>query len=247
LFTHGIFPSDAIGRRKSIIAQARLLAERLRSDKPSGVRELFLELMARVTLDEAEVRIDIRRSALMANLGLRDDEAVRGKVGVDAQPTNFASSLPASPAPFPSEIITVAIPIQIRRRGAETKLIIDAPGETGKARDPDPALVKMVANAHRWWDDLVARRFPTLRALARAYGKDERYVARVLPLAFLAPAAVETIMDGKQSVELTAQRLITIATPPHHWDGQTSLWASQSSTAPRGRKCARLPRAPYGV
>jgi hypothetical protein len=45
----------------------------------------------------------------------------------------------------------------------------------------------MIAQAHRWKDDILSGRFPTLRTLARAYDKDDRYVARLLPLAFLAP------------------------------------------------------------
>jgi len=56
--------------------------------------------------------------------------------------------------------------MKLRRRGVETKLIIDAPGERSKAAEPDPALVKMIGKRSPWWEDLVAHRYSTIRALA---------------------------------------------------------------------------------
>lgn len=38
-------------------------------------------------------------------------------------------------------IASVIIPTRMRRRGAETKLIIDAPGGTDQPSEPNPALV----------------------------------------------------------------------------------------------------------
>jgi hypothetical protein len=116
------------------------------------------------------------------------------------------------------------MPMKLRRRGIETKLIIGAPGESSEATEPDPALVKMIANAHQWWEDLVAHRYSTMRALAKAYGKDERYVARVLQLAFLAPAIVEEIVNGTQAVEMTAQRLVTLPDLPPTWIERSFLF-----------------------
>jgi hypothetical protein len=78
----------------------------------------------------------------------------------------------------------IHVPIALRRRGLETKLIINAPGKDQSSRKPDPVLFKLIANAHRWWEELMTGRYLTTRALAKAYGKNERYVARVLQLAF---------------------------------------------------------------
>ena len=98
--------------------------------------------------------------------------------------------------------------------------MIDAPGESSETGEPDPTLIKMIANAHQWWEDLIAHRFPTMRALSQAYDKDERYVARVLQLAFLAPAIVNAIVNGTQHVEMTAQRLIKLTELPPRWTEQ---------------------------
>ena len=101
----------------------------------------------------------------------------------------------------------------------ETKLIIDAP-DSSEVAEPDPALIKMIANAHQWWEDLVAHRYSTMRALSEAYSKNERYVARVLQLAFLAPEIVDAIVAGTQPIEMTAQQLITLPDLPPSWTGQ---------------------------
>jgi site-specific DNA recombinase len=213
----------SIARRRAIIARGKELTARIRSDSPGGLRELLLGLLQRVTLGEAEVRIDIRHSGLLAVLGLADNTASHADGIGDMSGNDPPNETMTAGRSASEDVISVLIPTRLRRRGVETKLIIDAPGESNKAAEPDPALVKMVANAHQWWQDLVAHRFTTMRALAQAYGKDERYVARVLPLAFLAPSIVEAIVAGAQPVVLTAQRLVTRVNLPHDWMEQRSV------------------------
>ena len=48
------------------------------------------------------------------------------------------------------------IPMQIKRRGVELRLVFNR--DRGKTRKADPALLKAIARAHRWFDDLVSGR-----------------------------------------------------------------------------------------
>jgi len=58
---------------------------------------------------------------------------------------------------IPSEVpITRFIPVQVRRRGAEMRLVIEPDG--APARGKDQALLKAVARAHRWFDWLSSGR-----------------------------------------------------------------------------------------
>lgn len=198
-----------------VIAKAKDLAIHLRSESRGSLRELLLMLLSRVTLSETEIRVEIRRSGIAAVLGHIEPIHEGGVAATDWR------DLDAETSDSAGDQTTVAVvrPINLRRRGLETKLVLDGPGGE-KPGEPDPALVKMIANAHQWWEDLVAGRFPSVRALAQTYGKDERYVARVLQLAFLSPAMVDAILTGKNPIEMTAQTLIVLPQVPQSWAKQ---------------------------
>jgi hypothetical protein len=137
------------------------------------------------------------------------------------------------PATHAIDDFSIVAPVALRRRGVETRLAIDSSDSRDVPRQPDFVLIKVVAQARRWWDDIVAQRFPTVRALARAYDKDERYVARLLPLAFLAPSIVEAILAGRQPAELTAQDLVTLRELPVEWSAQQTTLAFAPSGSSR--------------
>ena len=83
----------------------------------------------------------------------------------------------------------------------------------------------MVARACAWFEELVAGRARSLRELAERDGITRRYVRRLVYLAFLSPEVVEAILQGWQSVELTATRLSEFELPLD-WIEQRSLLAS---------------------
>lgn len=107
--------------------------------------------------------------------------------------------------------VTVVVPLTIRRRGGRKRIIgpDGAPvraGEDGTGvvtTRGDPALVKALARAFRWRRMLEEGRYGSIRELAAAEGVDRAYVGRVLNLTLLAPDIVESILDGRQSEEMT--------------------------------------------
>ncbi len=60
----------------------------------------------------------------------------------------------------------------------------------------------------------------SLAELASREGGSDRYLSRILPLAFLAPQIVEAIAAGRQPPELTAHRLIRTLDLPVAWAAQ---------------------------
>ena len=86
-------------------------------------------------------------------------------------------------------------------------------------------LIKSVARAHLWLDDLATGRAASLQAIAEREAITEGYVRQLLPLAFLAPTIVEAILKGEQLVDLTAARL-TGCTLPLDWTEQQRLLGS---------------------
>jgi len=99
------------------------------------------------------------------------------------------------------------IPMQLRRRGIEKRLVIEADG--GVSSKVDQVLLKAVARAHCWFAELVTGRSASMVAIATREGVGKQYVSRLIRLAFLAPELVERIVAGRQPPELTAQSLLT--------------------------------------
>jgi DNA invertase Pin-like site-specific DNA recombinase len=210
---------QTIDRQKAIIAEGKDIAARLRSRTGADLRALLLSLISHVSLSDSDIRIDVDRSHLAGATKDRASQAQRHLAPHEKIRGHVHSSENSRRGKI-DDIMQIHVPIALGRRGLETKLIINAVGEDQNSRKPDPVLVKLVANAHRWWDDLRTGRYPTTRALARAYGTDERYVARVLQLALLAPPIVDAIVTGQQPIELNAQRLMTLRNLPHSWEKQ---------------------------
>jgi site-specific DNA recombinase len=97
------------------------------------------------------------------------------------------------------------VPMQIRRRGVELRLVIN--GAARASCKTDQSLLRAVARAHCWFDDLVGGR--SMVEIAKRDGVGQQYISRLMRLAFLAPEMVERIVVGRQPPELTAQALRT--------------------------------------
>ncbi len=69
----------------------------------------------------------------------------------------------------------------------------------------DLSLLKAVARAHRWFDEISTGKARSLAAIAAREGLSVRYVGRLIRLAFLAPDIVESIVEGRQPTTLTGR------------------------------------------
>jgi hypothetical protein len=119
--------------------------------------------------------------------------------------------------------LTRQIPLlRVRRRGIEMRLVIG--GGSGSAPRIDSTILKATARARRWFDDLVSGRAASMVEIGKREGVGKRYVSRMIRLAFLAPAIVERIAEGRQPPELTAQFLSTgRGDLPLSWSAQEKL------------------------
>jgi DNA invertase Pin-like site-specific DNA recombinase len=96
--------------------------------------------------------------------------------------------------------MTRFIALRMKRRGVEMRLIIE--GAEVPPRMTDAALLKAIARAHRWFEELLSGRATTLAAIASCEGVTDRYVARLIRLAFLAPKIVEAIAERGAPADL---------------------------------------------
>lgn len=127
--------------------------------------------------------------------------------------------------PGDGRTVTVRVPISIRRRGGR-KLVL-APNGASLSTAPvyrrvDSAMVKAVARAFRWREMLESGNHATVREIAIAEKINESYVGRVLRLTLLAPDIVEAILNGRQSDNITLERLMKKS--PIEWPNQADIF-----------------------
>jgi site-specific DNA recombinase len=84
-------------------------------------------------------------------------------------------------------------------------------------RVPDASLLKAIARAHRWFEELASGRATSLAAIASHEGVSDRYVARLIQLAFLAPKIVEAIAERGALADLKLTRHVDL---PLDWTMQ---------------------------
>lgn len=70
-------------------------------------------------------------------------------------------------------------------------------------------LLRAIAKARRWIDDLVKGRVASFAEIAEREGKVERHVRFLAPLAFVSPRVVTAIIDGSAPTDLTVTALAT--------------------------------------
>jgi site-specific DNA recombinase len=134
-----------------------------------------------------------------------------------------ATLVPANPdaADAPEAVLIRDVPLRIKRRGVEMRLIIE--GRSASPTAPDPVLLKEIRRAHRCFEALVSGQVRGVAELATIEGISDRYVSSLLPLAFLAPDIVDAIAAGRQPPDLTAHRLIRTVDLPIAWTAQKQL------------------------
>ena len=167
-----------------------------------GTSQIVRELVEQVIVDDKRIIIKVRRGALLG-----------GDVPSDALDQPSASTI---------ELTTA---VDYRQRGVGTKLLLPGLGQHSQELRCDPALIKAIARGRAWFEELATGRARSLQHLAKRDGISRRYIRRLVGLAFLSPQLVESILQGRQPVELTPTRLTELDLPLD-WTEQHKLLAT---------------------
>ena len=188
----------------AVLARAGKLANACVSGSLVSQMEIVSGLVRRATVAQERVTIEINRKSLAEHLLDQKVSSLREK-----------DRLP----------ISIEVPVRLRRRGVEAKLVVLS--RHPAASEPDTNLVKALARAHEWWGSIARGEAKGIGDIARAEGFNRAYVTRFLCLAFLAPEITKTILEGRQPTELTAKRLIRSAlNSPLLWPDQIDIFRS---------------------
>ena len=106
--------------------------------------------------------------------------ALIDRVELDQEGVRLSLRLPlshaAGGAPDGASQVSIKhrVPMQIRRRGVELRLVIN--GGASASGQTDQALLRAVARAHCWFDDLVSGRFGSMVEIARRNGVGKQWL-----------------------------------------------------------------------
>jgi len=169
---------------------------------PDSLKALLRPLVQRIDVSLYEIRITF------------DPLKLRERFGAIG-PISDSDEVPDQQKNDPPRI---TVPVQLKRRGAEMRLVI--PGQKSESKPTDETLVKLVARTHCWFEDLKTGKVQKVRDIAEREKTHPADVSRILPLAFLAPDIVTAILNGEQPVDLTPQKLKRLRDLPLDWQDQ---------------------------
>ncbi|MCO5065035.1 MAG: recombinase family protein [Rhizobiaceae bacterium] len=115
----------------------------------------------------------------------------------------------------------VNLPLSIRQRGVERRLVIE--GQGSSHRRPDRPLIAMVARAHAYLEALTDGQGFGRKDVAERFSVHPEDVSRLLPLSFLSPRIVESILTGQQQPDLSVRHLTRNIDLPINWAEQGRL------------------------
>ena len=160
-------------------------------------RKLLLEIVNGVQVRLNRIRIEIVTGGLLDVLGHPDQS--------DAT----------------ERIVTIDIPVKLRRRGVEKKIVIT--DRNRRPARPDANLIKAIAEGRLWFDQLKSGKVRMAKEIAARNRTDFGNVTRTMQLAFLAPDIIEAILEGRQPPHLTAFHLKRVRNLPLSWAEQRKM------------------------
>jgi site-specific DNA recombinase len=181
--------------RKALEIAAQL-ADVLDYGLPERNLAAVAELVSRVILAKANVTISIN-SAQFAELPNKPRNSSRKDIGAN---------------------IPIEVPFCGTNRADATKLVI----EQCSQNRPDPVVVKALARARVWFDDLARGKAQSMAEIAARENITDNYVSNLIHLAWLAPKQVQLVLDGDpKATSLVRTSMLTRTSDP--WWGGTGF------------------------
>lgn len=122
---------------------------------------------------------------------------------------------------------TIRIPMKLKKRNGRKEVIVpDGLDQCVTKPDCDMPFVIALARAHAWQELLDSGKYKSIRHMSKELGVSNAYMARLLRFTVLAPDIIESILDGRESNNISQAKLI--GTFPADWDKQRELWDYKS-------------------
>jgi len=120
-----------------------------------------------------------------------------------------------------TDTIRVVIPLTIRKRNGRPKILPPDDVNLLESRAQDPHVLRAVARAWRWRRQLETGAVSTVQDIATAEKVSDRFVSRMMRLAFLSPQVLEHLVIRRVPPALSLNDLVVVAERP--WAEQMGL------------------------
>lgn len=174
-------------------------------------------LHARAAEAAAKLR---RRDRTMARQIVTRVQVERDRIMIGCDLSRIAAQLGVDPPEQPDAFRLTAM-VRLTRLGRAVRLVQDN-GQLAASR-PDPSLIRLVTQAHRWWAEL-RKGEVNITALCEREKVSDAWMSRVLRLAFLSPAATRAILQGAQPTKVAARCLLATGAVQACWKEQGRHW-----------------------
>lgn len=118
--------------------------------------------------------------------------------------------------------IRVVIPLTIRKKNGRSRILPPADIDAAEQRMQDPHVLRAIARAWSWRRQLETGTASTIQDIASAEKVSDRFVGRMMRLAYLSPAVLERLLIEHVPPALSLNDLVAVAERP---------WAEQMDVA----------------
>jgi site-specific DNA recombinase len=185
---------------QDLVAHAKAIHFSMDVEEHEAVLKFLQKVIRRIDLSQGRLKLLLDRQAMAE--ALNAGEYLSDRLGNDDP--------------------NIMVPVKLRRRGVETRLVIA--GTNHNQTQPDKQLCQLIANARYWYDQLASGTAKSIRELSKRDRVAESEVTRILPLAFLSPTIVESILSGKQPDGVSLEWLKRQSPFPGDWKAQADLF-----------------------
>ncbi|MEQ7873990.1 recombinase family protein [Sphingomonas sp. ASV193] len=156
-----------------------------------------------------------RKSALLLCELVSSVRIGAGKVTIALSADRLAALLGLS---LNDEPIVLRSEARLKRRGQVMRLVM--PSGTPATPSTERSLINAIVQGRAWWDELLANPKLTMRDIARRENLSGPYIVRLVRLAFLSPAILQSVVDGTAPVDMTLDSLTVPNAIEARWERQ---------------------------
>ena len=107
-----------------------------------------------------------------------------------------------------TDTIRVVIPLTIRKRNGRPKILPPDDVDARNGRAQDPHVLRAIARAWSWRRQLETGAASTIQDIAAAEKVSDRFVGRMIRLAYLSPSVLETLVITRKPPAISINDLI---------------------------------------